>query len=654
LTVTYERPSFDPRHGSVAAGTPGSFRFGGNTMQRIDTRRQRRAGRIARPRDLAVRAGALAAAGLLLAACGGGGTAAPKGAPGAKVQGGVVTDANVAEPPNYIFPIETANYNTSPNVEMSGLLWKGLYQFAPVQPVLDYGQSIGNKPVFSDGGKTITITMKHYKWSDGKPVTARDVQFGLDIIRAVGPLWDGFVAGGFPSNVKSFQVLGTYEFRLQLTRSFASTWFDDNQLPDLIPLPQQAWDKTSAAGAVGNYDLTTSGAKKVYAFLNKQAAQTSSYASNPLWKVVDGAWKLSSFGGASSPTIFVPNTAFSGHHAIISKFEMAPYTSSSAEFNALRSGPNALTIGGMPTNDIPDVRSVEAAGYTSYKVFSYHVNYVVINFTNPKLGKLFDQLYIRQALQHLIDQPTDIKAFQSGLGAPIYGPTPPYPRNSPFTSSEERTNPYPYSVAAATSLLKAHGWAIHPAGTDVCTKGGAGGCGAGVATGMKLSIPMTVASGQPLTDETRNFASDAAKAGVDIGLDLVPFNTSIAIMNPCKKGNAASPTCKWGLGTYGGDAESVFPNSTKFFVPNGSDNSGGYDNPALNQLIAKIHYSNSLANYHKVANFGATQLPLLWFPDASDVSLLEVDSHLHTLPGSSPFNAEFGSFTPENWYFTKG
>jgi len=603
-----------------------------------------------------VLAGVVGSLSLLLAACGSASAPSTQGA--GKVQtGGVVTDADVAEPPNYIFPIETDNVNTTPNLEMSGLLWKGLYQLAPSQPVLDYKTSIGDAPIFSDGGRVVTITMKHYLWSDGAPVTARDVQFAFDLTRAVGPLWEGYVAGGYPANVRSFTVLGTYSFRMDLTRAFASTWFDDNQLTDLMPLPQQAWDKTSPNGKIGNYDLTAAGAKKVYDFLNSQSEKTTTFASNPLWQVVDGAWKLSSFGGASSPTIFVPNNRYSGHHALLSKFEIAPYTSGAAEFNALRSGPSALTIGSLPTSDIPDAREVEAAGYSGYKVYSYSVNFLVINFTNPKLGKLFDQLYVRQALQHLIDQPTDIRAFQDGLGAPIYGPTPPYPADSPFISSEEKTNPYPYSVSAAEGLLRAHGWTIHPGGTDVCAAGGAGAghCGSGVATGTKLAMSMIVASGSTaMTDEARNFSSDAALAGVTINLDEVPFNTAIAIMNPCTPKDPSSPTCTWGIGTYGGQGESVFPNTTLFFVPNGSDNTGGYDNPALTAMIAKIHYSDSVANYKKVANFAATQLPMLWFPDPSDVSILDVASDLHTLPGTSPFNAEFGTFSPQDWYFSKG
>ena len=46
---------------------------------------------------------------------------------------------------------------------------------------------------------------------------------------------------------------------------------------------------------VGNYDQTTAGAKAVRNFLDSQAHNIGTYATNPLWQVVDGPWKLSQF-----------------------------------------------------------------------------------------------------------------------------------------------------------------------------------------------------------------------------------------------------------------------------------------------------------------------------------------------------------------------
>jgi hypothetical protein len=60
------------------------------------------------------------------------------------------------------------------------------------------------------------------------------------------------------------------------TGSFNPTWFTEDQLTQITPLPVQAWDKTSAAGPVGSYDETTSGAKAVFNFLTAQSKDIAS------------------------------------------------------------------------------------------------------------------------------------------------------------------------------------------------------------------------------------------------------------------------------------------------------------------------------------------------------------------------------------------
>ncbi len=51
--------------------------------------------------------------------------------------------------------------------------------------------------------------------------------------------------------------------------------------------------------------------KAVYTFMTAQNKDTATYATSPLWQVVDGPWKLSSYNTAGNYT-FVPNKAYSG------------------------------------------------------------------------------------------------------------------------------------------------------------------------------------------------------------------------------------------------------------------------------------------------------------------------------------------------------
>ena len=52
------------------------------------------------------------------------------------------------------------------------------------------------------------------------------------------------------------QAVSPTTVRLTLTRSYSPEFYSTSELSALIPFPQQAWDKTSANGKVGNYDET--------------------------------------------------------------------------------------------------------------------------------------------------------------------------------------------------------------------------------------------------------------------------------------------------------------------------------------------------------------------------------------------------------------
>ena len=229
-----------------------------------------------------------------------------------------------------------------------------------------------------------------------------------------------------------------------------------NELSQIIPIPQHAWDKESATGAVGNYDLTSSGAAKVFAFLSGQNKQLSTYATNPLWQVVDGPWKLSSYNPTSSAATFVPNRKWSGSpKPSISQFKIVTFTSDAAEFNSLLSG--GLTYGYVPADDQPQASRVEQQGFAVQPWIQWNINFVSYNFTNPVVGPIFRQLYVRQAMQHLVDQAALIHATMAGYGYPTNGPVPLQP-GSKWVSAQEKKGWYSYSPSAARALLSSHGW----------------------------------------------------------------------------------------------------------------------------------------------------------------------------------------------------
>src|ERR1700685_3797495 len=90
----------------------------------------------------------------------------------------------------------------------------------------------------------------------------------------------------------------------------------------------------------------------------------------------------------------------------------------------------------------------------------------------------------------------------TGRATPPTGPAPASPP-SPYLPKDAKTNPYPFSVSAAVTLLKKNGWTVHPGGTDVCAKAGtgAGECGAGIPAGTKLAFNFAYSNAPALIGE---------------------------------------------------------------------------------------------------------------------------------------------------------
>jgi peptide/nickel transport system substrate-binding protein len=305
-------------------------------------------------------------------------------------------------------------------------MWRPLYWFGSPEHVgLNDEESLADPPsVTVSGGKTIaTIQLKPYRWSDGQPVTSRDIQFWINLLEADKDIFWGYKPGEFPDNLTSLNILSSSRFSLTFDHPYSAEWLY-NQLGLIIPLPQAAWDKESASGAVGNYDMTSAGALAVDNFLLTQNKDLSSYATNPLWQVVDGPWKLTSYASVTGDAIYVRNPRYSGPATgSLQAIKIDSYTSDSAEFNQLLS-PGGVDFGYVPFNDAAEVSRVSADGYTVQAWPAWGINYVFLNYASPQAGALVKQLYIRQAMQYLINQSGYISALLEGYAYPTYGPVP--------------------------------------------------------------------------------------------------------------------------------------------------------------------------------------------------------------------------------------
>jgi len=163
------------------------------------------------------------------------------------------TDITYALPPavvpNYIFPVMGSAYYSNVNLyQFQSEMFRPLYWFGQgTAPSFNEKLSLALPPVYSNAGKTVTIKLKKYNWSDGKPVTADDVLFFMQMLKAEKSIWPVYVPGEFPDNVTAMSAPNASTVVFTLSSSYSTNWFLYNELSQVTPLPSHAWDKTSAS-----------------------------------------------------------------------------------------------------------------------------------------------------------------------------------------------------------------------------------------------------------------------------------------------------------------------------------------------------------------------------------------------------------------------
>jgi peptide/nickel transport system substrate-binding protein len=591
--------------------------------------------------------------------------------------GGVITWAEPpSATPNYIFPLGSAQYSTVNNIsQFQYLMYRPLYMFGgadnSVSNQVNYSVSVGEAPVFNSTDTSATVTVKPYKWSNGTAVTGQDVLFFANMLEAVKSNWYDYVPGLFPDNMKDVTASGQ-KVTFTFNRSYNPNWMLYNEFAQLTPLPL-SWDIKAAGGApasgacsTGAFGATATdtACTAVWKYLTGQAAKLTTYSTNPLWATVDGPFTISAKLGGSFSTsgavTMVPNRTYSGSQkASVSKFEELPFTTDNAEYTALLGG--KLTVGYLPQQDLTASTSNAlkpgpnnprlSANFNLSPWILFSFSYAVLKFDSNGAGgvdgKIFSQLYLRQAMQHLVDQPLIIQKLLKGYGVPTYGPVPVIPKSSDVSSLEE-DNPYPYSVSAAKKLLTEHGWNVVPGGTDTCTKPGTGSseCGAGIPKGAKLSFPFAYVTGTQWQEQTVQIEKSAwSSVGINVSVTPGTFDTVVGDYAPaCASEKACNETFGWWGGgwVYSPD---FYPSGETLFSTGASSNAGGYSDATADALI-KATYTTT-QNLYAFQNYIATQLPNIWEPN-SDYQITEIAKNLK---GASPENI-FANIFPEYWHFS--
>jgi peptide/nickel transport system substrate-binding protein len=577
---------------------------------------------------------------------------------GTPVNGGVATFAELpGTPPNYIFPFTSSSYISVSNLNLfQYLMYRPLYWFGNgASPTLNATLSVANAPVWSSDGLTATITLKHYMWSNGQPVTAQNVMFYLNMLQAVGSTdYGGYT--GFPNTeVSSMKVVNATTLTLTMNKAYNHDWVLYNDLSQVTPMPE-AWDVTAS----GPSDCSTvqSDCAAVYKYLDAQSRNMNGWVSSPLWSIVDGPWKLASFNIDGNAKL-VPNPTYTGpQKPHLAAFEELPFTTDAAEYDVLRApggGSNTIDVGYIPQANLQPkpagatVGPNPLANYSLSPWYQWGISFYTMNeqSTISDHGAIFKQLYFRQAVAYLMNQASVIAGPLKGYGFLTTGPVATQPV-TPWLSPQAETDPFPYNPTKAQSLLSSNGWKVVPGGTTTCTNPSL--CGPGITAGTPLSFTMTYASGQAwITAELTQLQSNEAALGIKLNLKPEPFTQVVSgEAGNCK---VASLPCNWDMADWGlgwSFYPDVEPTGEELFLCGDPADSSGYCDKTNNAMVDATLSNSSDSLMYSWENYLSKQLPLMWQPNAP----YQMTEAVSTLRGVFPQESTL-MITPEYWYYVK-
>ncbi|MEJ2630457.1 MAG: peptide ABC transporter substrate-binding protein [Acidihalobacter sp.] len=490
-----------------------------------------------------------------------------------------VTGVGLASPMNVNSLLPVVNNDSVGNFQAVQQLYRPLIWLS-TDLKIDWTDSIAQSIKVSDDRTVFTVTLKDWKWSDGKPVTAADAAYGFKMIKDFGPRYQNTGIGGIPGIVKSFDVIDAHTFRMVLKHPVNTTWFELNGLSQITPAPAFAWKQYS-----------------IDYLYNHQTDPA-------LVQVVDGPYKLAKFAQGREMA-FVPNPAYSGHPPSIKHFVFKMVTSADAAFAALKTGD--IQIGNVPPS-LYNARRLVAHLKSMQTQGGFSFEYLPINFSNPKVA-FFRDLKVRQALEYAMDQQLIIKTVMHGIGIPGFSPVPAAPETylSPEMKALIAHPGKMYQPAKAKKLLDEAGWKIGPDGIRV-------------KDGKKLEFSFIVPSGTAWRLATAQVLKQEWQAiGVEMHIRQMTFNQEIATLESHKGWDMA--IIGW---TYSPD---YYPSGGGLFNTGGGTNYGLYSDPKMDKLIEATMQAKGLKTLYAYENYAAAQLPVLYIPQPG--YLVKYDSRLN-------------------------
>jgi len=310
-------------------------------------------------------------------------------------------------------PIDTLNplyATTDAELSAARLLFSSLYQYDKTGQL---GDDLATSTSISKDERSYTITLRNdVKWSDGKPLTAADVVFTVDLMKspdvrsAMQSSWTDITA----------TAVDAYTVRFVLPARYAAF----SHALTFAVLPKHILDSVPAASIRQNtFSISPTGSGPFTARLLQLAP-----------------------GGTQKIANLVANEKYYRGTPLLSRFTLHAYDSSSDITNALLAGEVNAAIG----TDI--VNSKVTQSFTSRTLPVNSGVYAVLNTSSDKMK----DIKLRRALQ----LSTDTAKVQKAVGYKTPALWLPFVQGQLYGSGIPK--PPQYSTAQATKMLKSAGW----------------------------------------------------------------------------------------------------------------------------------------------------------------------------------------------------
>ena len=350
---------------------------------------------------------------LLLAGCGQGeGRPAPTAhapawsIPAQPEQGGRLVQATIGEPSNLIPPLAS----DSASHEVAELIYVAL---------LKYDKNINLVPWAAqsyeilEDGRLLRFTLRRgIRWTDGAPLTARDVEFTYQLM--IDPKTPTAYAEDFLA-VKSFRLLDDYSFEVRYDKPFARalvTWAS--------------------------------------AILPRHLLAGQDLLKTPLSRqpVGAGPYMLKQWT-AGDRLVLVANPDYFEGRAFIDEVVMRIIPDQSTQFMELKSG-NLDEINLSPQQYLYQTEGQDwTANFRKFQYVASAYTYLGFNLKS----RLFSDVRVRRAINHALDKDEIVRGVLAGLGQAASGPYKPgtWAFDAAIPANE-------YDPAKARRLLSEAGW----------------------------------------------------------------------------------------------------------------------------------------------------------------------------------------------------